>query len=584
MIAFVLAFLFRTFEAEAFVIPTGSMAPTLMGRHKDVECPQCGYRYRVSASDEEGRPGDPPHDKRQLQVVAGTCPICRYTMPMRPDLPPSVLDNERAGIESQESYSGDRILVNKYLYTLSDPRRWDVIVFHYPGDAETNFIKRLVGLPGEKLRIYQGDLFVGNEDAEQDADFAIARKPPDKVLATRSIVHDTDFDPAGLYEAGWPLRWYASSPTGVDGWQTETQIVSGKVRQRYTVDRSRGGEAWLRYQHLVPNDEVWNELAELQQVAGATARFPAAQRETWRPQLIMDFNAYNTRMLRHTAEPQRGLGVDASKLGLHWVGDLMMEADVALDAPHGELLLDLVEAGKHFTCRIDLATGQATLGIDGVPGFAPAADAPLTAPGECRVAFANVDDQLLLWIDGHLIQFDKETTYSADEVFGGRRPMRPQTNNVDRGDLAPAGIGARDAKLAVTRLKVWRDIYYIADSWRHHEEPNYAISDFRRPSPQSLVALASDSDRWDEYTFRRPEDFQLGPDHFFVMGDNSPESSDARLWFGNNVAEGRPSGPYLERKLLIGKAVVVYWPHAWYTIPFTNIPVWPNWRDMRLVR
>ncbi|MDP7266743.1 MAG: S26 family signal peptidase, partial [Pirellulales bacterium] len=47
VIAFALAFLFRTFEAEAFVIPTGSMAPTLQGRHQDVDCPMCGNAYRI---------------------------------------------------------------------------------------------------------------------------------------------------------------------------------------------------------------------------------------------------------------------------------------------------------------------------------------------------------------------------------------------------------------------------------------------------------------------------------------------------------------------------------------------------------
>src|SRR5438876_2178048 len=46
-IAFVLAFLFRTFEAEAFVIPTGSMAPTLYGQHRDVTCEKCGTRFAV---------------------------------------------------------------------------------------------------------------------------------------------------------------------------------------------------------------------------------------------------------------------------------------------------------------------------------------------------------------------------------------------------------------------------------------------------------------------------------------------------------------------------------------------------------
>src|SRR5688572_1469996 len=50
--AFVLALLFRSFVAEAFVIPTGSMAPTLYGRNKDVVCPECQLNYAIGASDE----------------------------------------------------------------------------------------------------------------------------------------------------------------------------------------------------------------------------------------------------------------------------------------------------------------------------------------------------------------------------------------------------------------------------------------------------------------------------------------------------------------------------------------------------
>ncbi len=53
VIAFVLAFLFRTFEAEAFVIPTGSMATTLMGRHLDIDCPKCRFRYEFALRDEQ---------------------------------------------------------------------------------------------------------------------------------------------------------------------------------------------------------------------------------------------------------------------------------------------------------------------------------------------------------------------------------------------------------------------------------------------------------------------------------------------------------------------------------------------------
>src|SRR5687767_11303245 len=45
LVAFILAFIFRAFIVEAFVIPTGSMAPTLLGAHIRFDCDDCGYRF-----------------------------------------------------------------------------------------------------------------------------------------------------------------------------------------------------------------------------------------------------------------------------------------------------------------------------------------------------------------------------------------------------------------------------------------------------------------------------------------------------------------------------------------------------------
>lgn len=70
--AFILALVVRGFEAQAFVIPTGSMAPTLMGRHKEVSCAQCGFTFAVNAS-EEVEQHSPSHS-----VYSGLCVNCRY--------------------------------------------------------------------------------------------------------------------------------------------------------------------------------------------------------------------------------------------------------------------------------------------------------------------------------------------------------------------------------------------------------------------------------------------------------------------------------------------------------------------------
>ncbi len=583
VIAFVLAFLFRTFEAEAFVIPTGSMAPTLMGRHKDVDCPKCGYRYQVSASEEDDNPQRPRAD-----CLAGMCPMCHYVLPMRPNLPVDLPDGRSAEVPVQRSYNGDRILVNKYIYAFTDPQRWDVVVFKFPGDAQINYIKRLVGLPGETLRVYQGDLFVRPNDAAADDDFAIAHKPPDKVLAMRQLVHDTDYDPAELEAAGWPLRWHPAPGSGEVGWQVEKTTEANNVQQRYHVADGTGREAWLRYEHLVPTYDAWQKLARLEEQPPGEMRAVISDADrAARRMLITDANPYNARQDSLRIGARNTLAIDPERQGIHWVGDLMVEANVEVETAQGELLLDLVEGGRRFTCSVDLTSGKATLSAQGAADFAPQAQTPLNRPGKHRVAFANFDDQLLLWIDGDVFSFDGGTAYDAQQVFGERRTIRPHMSEEDLGDLAPVGIGARNAKLAVTRLRVWRDIYYIADDWRNHENRmGNLITDFDRPSEQFLEAINRDPSLWDAFATRRHVEFPLADDQFFVMGDNSAESSDARLWFGDTGRGGRPGGAYLERRLLIGKALCVYWPHSWNRIPGTPIPfpLFPNIADMRLVR
>lgn len=71
-----LCFLIWSLEAEGFVIPTGSMAPTLMGRHKEIACPQCGYLYTVNA-DREVEP-TVKGASAQRRIRSGTCENCRY--------------------------------------------------------------------------------------------------------------------------------------------------------------------------------------------------------------------------------------------------------------------------------------------------------------------------------------------------------------------------------------------------------------------------------------------------------------------------------------------------------------------------
>ncbi len=54
----------------------------------------------------------------------------------------------------------ERIFINKFVYKFEDIQRGDVVVFWYPMDTSKSYIKRVVGLPGETVRILNGRVFV----------------------------------------------------------------------------------------------------------------------------------------------------------------------------------------------------------------------------------------------------------------------------------------------------------------------------------------------------------------------------------------------------------------------------------------
>jgi signal peptidase I len=574
VIAFVLAFLFRTFEAEAFVIPTGSMAPTLMGRHKDVVCDQCGYSFQVSASDEVDNRSNQLNGN---EVISATCPMCRHTMYLGP--------NDK-GDSNYPSYKGDRILVGKFPYEFGEPKRWDVVVFKYPEEARTNFIKRLVGLPGETLRITHGDVFLVGADGKT----TIVRKPPHKILAMMQPVYDTQYVAPQIVQGGWPARWIASPATS---WKT-TDFKS------YQAEGHAAGEVWLQYQHRLPSYDDWKRtLTE------------APTSLNIKPQLISDFSAYNTEGTLNgpdnapffgdrnqwlnqafTTATDRGAVLTGPpplgyQMGLHWVGDLVLEANVEVENAQGELILELVKGGRHFQCRVELANGKATLRISGLEGFQPTAQTAVQGPGSYRLMLANVDQQLVLWVNGRAVSFEGPGIVAGSEG-GAVAYQLPDPNwQPQLDDLEPARIGARGAKLKVDRLRIYRDLYYIAvgGQGEYYGGPlsdfDSSNSPFRNYPPvrEADVAQAfSDPSRWEAFGRSRAADFPLKADQFFMLGDNSAESKDSRLW-GNNER-------FVSRELLIGKALVIYWPHSLDSIPGTKFPFpfFPNFSRMGLVR
>ncbi len=520
LFAFVLAFLFRTFEAEAFVIPTGSMAPTLYGRHKETTCTACKHHITVGASHEVVP--DTGLLMSNVRLRAAVCSNCGFV-------------NDQ--ILEDPAFNGDRILVNKFSYEFGEPDRWDVFVFKYPSEPQTNYIKRLVGLPGETIRIRNGNLF-----SVEEQDESILRKPYYKQRVLQIPVYDDNEPARELIKAGWPERWenMSISENGsigrwsdrADGWKRDDS------KRSYSVSKDQTDTpAWLRYRHFFPMPQDWRTAAH---------GLPLAPQ----PRLIGDFCGYNATIGDRPFDAQSPDGID---FGAFWVPDLTINFDLQITevTDSSELILELCEGTSWYRCRTNLKTGEAVLEEvnsqlnDRVRELAKA-KTRLMGTGSFRISYANVDDRICLWINDRLVDFGEGALLESPGATGNQYPTDQ--------DMTPVGIATSGVSATISNLFLERDIYYRVG------RPG---QDFRHLANQ-LERFMGNPEMWAEVYANHARD--LGertlaiPDgHYLAFGDNSPQSNDSRMW---NL--GQETVP---RKFLVGKAFWIYWPHG---VPFLN--------------
>lgn len=449
----ILVSLLRMFGAEAFVIPTGSMATTLLGAHKKVTCPQCGHVSLWNASQEaEAKEED---DRLRREIRSGLCQNCR--IPLQTDNAPS---------------GGDRVVVAKYLYdTFDEPERWHVVVFKCPEymKARINFIKRLIGRPGEVVQIRYGDIWVGNWKSTQSDDFHMARKPPATMLAMRRLVFDNDKQPGDLVALRLQPRWFA------EGDWSKVDATS--------FESTENGLGSLTYRHVVGGGGRLNDDA---------------------PTLISDFEAYNTGEVAHMA---------SYLPPVNWVGDLMLECRLNVHQLSGVITFELVEAARAYRCTWRPADGEVLLSLNGQE--IARSTLPVGGPGEVDVRFANFDDRLTFWLDNQLVFGDGVAVPPLSESESGPR----------REDLQPVRVMFDKAAMTVSRLKLYRDTYYTQTAREADYEPH------DRQSSPSEPQLAHWRTRLvEKMQFDPTRQYVIGSEQFLMLGDNSPSSQDSREW------------------------------------------------------
>lgn len=555
LIAFILAFVFRAFIVEAFVIPTGSMAPTLMGAHMRYTCPDCGYTFDVNYSppneDEDTNIpkfadpiAEPEYGQNRLVYRPKTfnirCPNCGFRIgdeEYSRGLDFGVLP---ASVTSPPVHYGDRILVLKYQYLFQQPDRWDVVVFKSPDvpygksadeyDYSTNFIKRLVGKPGESVMIVDGDVYIAHDDGTNLASYQIQSKPYTAQEALWRLVYNNDYYPRGLkrFASGEPWRQPWTQQPGTADWDLGKSAQDGRTFKFNHADAT--GELYF--------DPQANGFADAQ---------GNVHQHTFTDWLAYDITSNQSRRADTFNTEVEG--------SFNPVSDLKLQLIYDRQSGDGPLNLSLMKIDHTFRAELTPQGARIMMKVgDGEEkqiGQTWQAD----MPKPWRIQFANVDYRVSLRIN------DREVIASTPAEYAPDLPTLVRDYSLGQTMPLPSvRISAANQDCTLSHISLWRDVYYI-----NRGVPRATPEDF----PSHVVHLKH----------------ARNSDEYFCLGDNSFVSEDGRYWRSPVDLPGEDltaQAGVVPERFLLGKAFFVYWPAGFR--PFASAPgVIPNFGEMRFI-
>jgi signal peptidase I len=160
---------------------------------------------------------------------------------------------------------GDHILVNKFIYGIKlkipftainftliptrSPKRNDVVVFIYPEDPKKDFIKRVIGLPGDRLEVINKKVFINNQPLEDPHGFHTDLKIYSPLEQRRDNVGPIQIPPGHYFVMGdnrdesYDSRFW--------GFVKEKELIGEAFIIYWSWDRTRFGVRWERLGKLI---------------------------------------------------------------------------------------------------------------------------------------------------------------------------------------------------------------------------------------------------------------------------------------------------------------------------------------------